>query len=174
MADDADQRAAFAAFVRAHGRSLYGTALLLTGRANDAEDLVQDTLAHLYPKWERVCAAEAPVAYVRRTLANRFVSTRRRPGATDLAIWDLPDGPAPGDVAEVVADRGMLCHLLGDLPERQRAALVMRYFHDLPDEEIAAALDCRAVTVRSLVSRGIATMRRSCELQGTGMRGEQR
>lgn len=49
--------------------------------------------------------------------------------------------------------------MLGSLPDRQRAALVMRYFHDQPDAQIAAAIGCRSATVRSLISRGIATMR---------------
>lgn len=164
--------AGFAGFVRAHSRSLYGTALLLTGSPVDAEELVQDTLAHLYPKWERVASAEAPVAYVRRALANRFVSSRRR--APSFALYELPDQPAPGDLAEQVADHGMLWQLLNALPPRQRAALVLRYFHDLPDADIAAALGCREVTVRSLVSRGLASMRESSVARpSAGMRGEQ-
>jgi RNA polymerase sigma-70 factor (sigma-E family) len=151
--------AAFAAFVRAHSRSLFGTAYLLTRTGSDAEELLQDTLAALYPKWDRVIAADSPVAYVRRALTNRFVSATRRASYRDLAEWEVPDTAAPGDVADAIADRRWLWQLLGGLPERQRAALVLRYFHDLSDEEIAAHLDCRVGTVRSLISRGIAAMR---------------
>ncbi|MGN6607818.1 MAG: SigE family RNA polymerase sigma factor [Jatrophihabitans sp.] len=149
----------FAAFVRAHSRSLFGTAYLLTGSGHAAEELLQDTLAALYPKWTKVQAAEQPLAYVRRALSNRFVSTTRRPAARDVAVWQLPDAAAPGDLAESVAERRWLWQALAGLPERQRAALVLRYFHDLPDDEIAASLDCRVGTVRSLISRGLASIR---------------
>jgi RNA polymerase sigma-70 factor (sigma-E family) len=149
----------FAAFVRAHSRSLYGTAYLLTGSPHAAEELVQDTLAALYPKWERVAAADSPLAYVRRSLSNRFVSGSRRASARDLGMWELPDAAAPGDLAHAITERRWLWHVLGTLPERQRAALVLRYFHDLPDDEIAAHLDCRVGTVRSLISRGLSSLR---------------
>jgi RNA polymerase sigma-70 factor (sigma-E family) len=163
------EAADFTTFVRTHSRSLYGTAYLLTGNPDAAEDLLQDTLAALFPKWTRVAEAERSVAYVRRALANRFISARRRPSARELAVWELPDGPADLDVAVVVADRRLLWQLLLTLPERQRAALVLRYFHDLPDAEIAPALGCREVTVRSLISRGLATLRtRAIETERRG------
>ncbi len=164
------EAADFTAFVRAHSRSLYGTAYLLTGNPDAAEDLLPDTLAALFPKWTRVAAAEQSVAYVRRALANRSISASRRRSGRDLAVWEaLPDGPADLDVAVVVADRRLLWQLLLTLPERQRAALVLRYFHDLPDAEIAPALGCREVTVRSLISRGLATLRtRATETERRG------
>jgi RNA polymerase sigma-70 factor (sigma-E family) len=149
----------FADFVAAHSRSLYGTAYLLTGDVDAAEDLLQETLTRLYPKWAQVERADAPVAYVRRALANRFVSSTRTRAGHDLAMWDLPDMAADVDIAARVSDQRLLWQLLRALPERQRAALVLRYFHDLPDAEIANALGCREVTVRSLVSRGVAAMR---------------
>ena len=149
----------FAAFVGAHSRSLFGTAYLLTGNRDHAEELLQDTLARLYPKWDAVARAESPVAYVRRSLANRFVSGTRSPAQRLRASSEVPDGAADIDVADLVADRRLLWQLLGDLPERQRAALVLRYFHDLPDSDIAQALNCRESTVRSLASRGVAAMR---------------
>ena len=153
---DAD---AFAAFVGSSARSLFGTAYLLTGDGNLAEELVQDTLARLYPRWSRIAALEAPLAYARRALANRFVSQQRRPMSRELVVADVPEPADRRDLADAVTDRGMLSQLLRTLPERQRAALVLRYFHDLPDEQIAAALGCRPATVCSLLSRGLATMR---------------
>jgi RNA polymerase sigma-70 factor (sigma-E family) len=162
---------AFAAFVRQHGRSLFGTAYLLTGDGGRAEDLVQDTLARLYPRWERVSAAQAPLAYVRRAVVNRFVSGQRRPSAREVALAELPERAAPGDLADGVTDRGMLAQLLRTLPERQRAALVLRYFHDLPDNDIAAALGCRAGTVRSLLSRGLEALRVKAMDAGETLKG---
>jgi len=166
MADDVG----FAAFVRANSSSLFGTAFLLTGSADRAEELLQDTLASLYPRWDRVQAAEAPVAYVRRCVANRFVSSRRSRAARDVSLHDLPERPDAASLADQVVDRGLLWQLLGALPDRQRAALVMRYFHDQPDDEIAEAIGCRTATVRSLISRGIATMRAEAALGDPGAR----
>ncbi len=154
----------FAAFVRANSGSLFGTAYLLTGSADRAEELLQDTLARLYPKWEQVQAAEAPLAYVRRCVANGFVSSRRSRSARDISLHDLPEVADTASLADRVADRGLLWQLLGRLPDRQRAALVMRYFHDQPDAEIAEAIGCRRATVRSLISRGIAAMRAQATL----------
>lgn len=160
----------FAAFVREHSRSLFGTAYLLTGSGHAAEELLQDTLAGLYPKWDRVVAADSALAYVRRALSNRFVSGTRRPSAHDVATWDLPDGPAPHDLAEAVTERRWLWHVLGTLPQRQRAALVLRYFHDLSDDDIAAHLDCRVGTVRSLISRGLSGLRADAAYASGGAR----
>jgi RNA polymerase sigma-70 factor (sigma-E family) len=150
---------AFAAFVRLHGRSLFGTAYLLTGDGGRAEDLVQDTLSRLYPRWDRVSAADAPLAYVRRSLVNRFLNLKRRPSTREVFMADLPDVAGPGDLADRVTDRGVLSQLMRTLPQRQQAALVLRYFHDLADDDIAAALGCRTGTVRSLLSRGVEALR---------------
>jgi RNA polymerase sigma-70 factor (sigma-E family) len=152
---------AFADFVRSHGRSLFGTAYLLTGSSDVAEELVQDTLAGLFPKWAQVSAAVSPVAYARRALVNRFLSSRRSPEARTVALWQLPDYADTHDLADGVVDRHLIWQLLGRLPARQRAAIVLRYFHDQDDDTIARSLGCRAVTVRSLISRGIAAMRQN-------------
>jgi RNA polymerase sigma-70 factor (sigma-E family) len=160
----------FAAFVRAHTRSLFTTAYLLTGDTGHAEELLQDTLVRLYPKWHRVTAAGSPVAYVRRSVVNGFISGRRRSdrvvaidglaGSPELSREGRID-PAYGVdvVADAVTDRQLLVHLMRELPARQQAALVLRYFDDLADAEIAEILGCRPATVRSLISRGLTAMR---------------
>lgn len=149
----------FTVFVRVHTSALLRTAYLLTGNALSAEELVQDTLVRLYPKWERVAAADVPIAYVRRSLANNFVDDRRRPSSRDLVLDVLPERPDERDAAGQLADRDEAWTLLTTLPERQRAALVLRFFHDWTDDEIAEALQCRVGTVRSLVSRGLSALR---------------
>ena len=148
-------------FVRLHAEVLFTTAYMLTGNATEAEELLQDTLVRLYPKWSRVMAADLPLAYVRRSLANAFVSARRRPASRELSLSGLPDRSRGPDLAEGVADRDELWQLLATLPARQRAALVLRFLYDLPDGDIAAALGCRTATVRSLTSRGAAALRAS-------------
>jgi RNA polymerase sigma-70 factor (sigma-E family) len=152
----------FEQFVRRHSPALFHTALLLCGNRHDAEELVQDTLARLLPKWDRVRQADSELAYVRRSLTNRFISARRAPAVRDASLWELPDGWDGRDLSESVAVSRTIWQLLGALPNRQRAALVMRHFHDLPDAEIAAALGCRVATVRSLTSRGLAALRAAC------------
>ena len=149
----------FAGFVRVNTPALLRTAYLLTGNAVAAEELVQDTLVHLYSRWERVEAADVPLAYVRRSLANSFVTQKRRPSSREHAVAELPDRADGRDAFARVSDRDELWGLLSTLPERQRAALVLRYFHDQSDAEIAESLDCRLGTVRSLISRGLATLR---------------
>lgn len=149
----------FAPFVRANTATLLRTAYLLTGNALAAEELLQDTLVRLYPKWHLVAAAEMPVAYVRRSLANAFVNERRRPASREIALDLVPERRDPRDAGAQLVDRDELWGLLRTLPDRQRAALVMRYFEDQPDDEIADALGCRAGTVRSLISRGLTSLR---------------
>ena len=149
----------FVEFVRTNYSAMFRTALLLTGGVASAEDLVQDTLTKLYQSWWRVEAADSPMAYVRSSMTNRFLTSRRRSAATELLMDSLPDGPTGRDAGEIVADRGFAMALLSRLSPRQRAAVVMRYFHDLDDAEIAAALGSRQATARSLISRGLAAMR---------------
>ncbi|MGH8962557.1 MAG: SigE family RNA polymerase sigma factor [Jatrophihabitantaceae bacterium] len=149
----------FTSFVRANTSALLRTAYLLTGSASGAEELVQDTLVRLYPNWAKVQAADVPIAYVRRSVANAFVNQRRRASSRELAFEFLPEHDDPYDASAQLADRSELSQLLRELPDRQRAALVLRFFHDLPDGEIAEALQCRIGTVRSLISRGLTTMR---------------
>jgi RNA polymerase sigma-70 factor (sigma-E family) len=151
--------ASFVEFVRANHLHLFRTALLLTGDAASAEDLVQDTLAKLYPRWWRVAAAGVPLAYVRVSLTNMFISGRRRRSTTEVPSDGLPDAPSIRDTSDIVTDRGYAMQLLNHLGHRQRAAVILSYFHDLDDKQIAEALGCRRGTVRSLISRGIAAMR---------------
>jgi RNA polymerase sigma-70 factor (sigma-E family) len=149
----------FAGFVREHTPALLRTAYLITGNAQTAEELVQDTLVRLYPKWDRVEAADLPLAYVRRSLANGYVNHRRRASRREFAYDDVPERIDPYDAVSQLADRDEIWAGLRDLPDRQRAALVLRFFEDLTDEESGAALGCRVGTVRSLISRGLTTLR---------------
>lgn len=151
---------AFADFVRRHTATLLRTSYLLTGSAAAAEELVQDTLVRLYPKWATVAAAEVPVAYVRRAIVNGFLNERRRPRSRrEVPVDDVPDVGTGFDLAAEVAERDLIWQLLASLGQRQRAVLVLRYFHDLDDGAIADALGCRPGTVRSLISRALAGLR---------------
>ena len=151
--------ASFAQFVREHTPALLRTAYLLTGDRSGAEELVQDTLVQLYPKWERVEVADVPLAYVRRCLTNRYINHRRRAARREYAYEDVPERMDDRDLFGQLADRDQIWTGLRDLPDRQRTALVLRFFEDLSDVDTATALGCRVGTVRSLISRGLAGLR---------------
>jgi len=161
-----DNDVLFAQFVREQTATLLRSAYLLTGSSPAAEDLVQETLLRLFPKWDRVMAADVPMAYVRRSLVNGFLNQRRRPQSREIVVDEVPERLDPGvgrDIGVDVSNRDLVWRLLATLPDRQRAALVMRYFEDLADPEIGESLGCRLGTVRSLISRGLATLREKTE-----------
>ncbi len=151
--------ALFAQFVREQTATLLRSAYLLTGNASSAEDLVQETFLRLYPKWQRVMAADVPIAYVRRTLVNGFINQRRRASSREIVVEEIPEYVDGRDIGLEITNRDLIWRLLGRLSDRQRAALVLRFFHDLNDDEIADQLNCRLGTVRSLISRGLAALR---------------
>nr|WP_311766697.1 SigE family RNA polymerase sigma factor [Streptomyces rhizosphaericus] len=150
----------FDAFVAARSAALFRGAIVLTGSRDAAEDLVQETLERACRKWRTVSAKDAPDAYVRRIMVNLANDRRRR--FRRLVTTPHPDGgdlPASGDEYGQVDSRDQLVRALQRLPMRMRTVVVLRYFHDLSDGEIAADLDISPSTVRSQLARGIAKLR---------------
>jgi RNA polymerase sigma-70 factor (sigma-E family) len=148
----------FREFVEARSLALLRTAYVLTGDQHLAEDLVQTALAKLASRWHKV---DEPEAYVRRTLYHDQVSWwRRRARAREELTPGAPDRPAGGsDPVDLVDSRIDIWHALGRLGARQRAVLVLRYFEDLPEREVADILGCSVGTVRSQASRALARLR---------------
>ena len=136
-------------------------AVMLTGEPHTAQDLVQETMVRVQLNWRRVVRTEAPERYVRRMLVNQFIDWQR--GSWLRRVLLRADPPEQvdlrGDHAEESAERDQVWSWLERLPRRQRAALVLRYYEDLPDAEIAEVLGCAVGTVRSLISRALATLR---------------
>jgi len=153
----------FTVFVRAHSTTLLRSAFLLTGELPAAEDLVQDTFLRLLPRWSKVMAADVPLAYVRRSMTNNFLNGRRRRAGHEMLFADPPERGYDSDQAGLLSDREMVRGLLASLPPKQRAVLVLRFYDDLSDAQIAADLGCRQGTVRSIVSRSLATLRAETE-----------
>jgi RNA polymerase sigma-70 factor (sigma-E family) len=150
----------FAEYVAARGHALVRFANLLTGDAHLAEDLVQDALARLYLRWSRIGRSDHLDLYVRKVVVNAYRSWWRRPTNQERPAAD------PGlDRAEPVrhdteaAERDAMWRLIQDLPRRQRAVIVLRYYEDLDDASIAEILDCSAVTVRTHAMRALHTLR---------------
>lgn len=145
---------AFTDFVHAQWPSLYRTAYLLLGEHGLAEDLVQTALAKTYASWGRVRDREAAPAYARAVLVNTARSWFRKRGwRRELATDWLPESAAPhrhltGHDDEHPA-RSELMHALTDLPPRQRAVVVLRFYEDLSVAQTAELLDCSPGTVKS-------------------------
>lgn len=155
----------FEEFVQARSGSLLRTALLLTGQNRaEAEDLLQLALERAYRRWPRVAGTGEPERYVRRILANASADRWRRIGRRpEQPLPAAAAGPAVPDRSAELADRDYLLRALAALPPRQRAVLVLRYFDDLPDAEIATALGCTIGTVKSHAARALARLRAAAE-----------
>lgn len=158
----------FAAFARLNYLKLVRRGFLLTGDSGHAEDLAQDALAALLIAWRRGGVAD-PERYVTRALTNRAVSRWRRKSNRELVTCVVPDIADPAG-AGTTDDRDLLRRSLARLPVRQRAVLVLRYFDDLPDAEIARQLGIAEGTVRSQAARAVDSLRRDGALRG-GMEG---
>jgi RNA polymerase sigma-70 factor (sigma-E family) len=157
----------FAEFVGARWASLYRLAYLLAASPTGAEDLLQTTLEKAYVNWARIGRMEYAEAYVRRMLANTMFSSRRRAWMREQPREQLPETAA--DSAEMpVLDRSLLWPLVCALPARQRAVIVLRYYEDLSEAEIADALGCAPGTVKSQSSAAIGALRRALAAAGIG------
>jgi RNA polymerase sigma-70 factor (sigma-E family) len=136
-------------------------ATMLTGDPHTAQDLVQDTMVRVQLNWRRVARSDSPDGYVRRMLTNQFIDLRRGSWLKRVLLRAEPEPvrAVPTDHADETAERDRVWSMLAGLPRQQRAALVLRYYEDLPDAEIAEALGCAVGTVRSSISRALATLR---------------
>jgi RNA polymerase sigma-70 factor (sigma-E family) len=151
--------ASFEDRVASSGGALLRLATMLAGEPYLAEDLVQATLVKAFRQWRRVSAATRPEAYLKAMVVNEYLSWRRRRLSTELPAAVLDDRPTAEDVGGAHAARTVCWQLLGRLPRQQRAVLVLRYYEDLPDEEIARVLGCGVSTVRSNATRALARLR---------------
>jgi RNA polymerase sigma-70 factor (sigma-E family) len=136
-------------------------AAVLTGDRYLAEEVVQDVLLKAHRRWASIGELDQPEAYVRRMVVNEYISWRRKwsrivPSPDIAERADLPHAP---DHAEHVANRSDVADRLRLLAPRQRAVIVLRYYQDLPDADIAETLGCSVSAVRSYASRALATMR---------------
>jgi len=146
------------AFVRASYGRLLRTAYLLCGDRGKAEDLVQTTLAKTVVAWSRLQRSEGVDHYVQRVLVNTFVSSRRLRSWWEQPLGRLVESRAR-DEYTMVEQRDWLRRALDDLPARQRAAVVLRFYEDLSEQDAARVLGCSVGTVKSLSSRGLRTLR---------------
>lgn len=139
-----------------HGDRLTRLAFLLTGNRADAEDAVQDAVISVAGQWRRI-AKSSPVGYLRTAVTRRAIDIVRR--RRSLPLDELLDlGTADTGYLRLEADLEFV-RLLQELPEKQRAVLVLRYHQQLDDRDIGRVLGCTAATVRSQASRALAKLR---------------
>ncbi len=151
----------FDKFVVDHVDDLLRTAYLIVWDQAEAEDLVQECLLKVARRWPRVRRMEQPRAYARRILVNLAVDgargRARRRG--ELESGAAAASPIAVDPLPAFDTRAELLQALGQLPARQRAVLVLRYFNDLTEAQVAEVLGCPPGTVKSSASRGLARLR---------------
>ena len=133
--------------------------LMLTGSVHSAEDLVQTIFARAHRRWERISALDHPEAYLRTMVVNEFLGWRRLLKSREVPLAEPIEQPSGEDIGARQAQRDAAWRLLADLPRRQRAVLVLRYYEDLSDAQIAEVLGITPATVRSNAARGLATLR---------------
>jgi RNA polymerase sigma-70 factor (sigma-E family) len=162
-----------AGFVHSRGRSLIRFAHAVCGDRALAEDLVQEAMAKLVRRFGERIDVEHPEAYVRRVIVREFLQWRRRRTVSEVPglLSDTPDvagGPEPDQ-------REVMWRFLAGLPRRQRAVLVLGYYEDLSDAEIADLMGCSASTVRSQRARALAKLKADPDLakvaSATGVEG---
>jgi RNA polymerase sigma-70 factor (sigma-E family) len=154
----------FGDYVAARSGSLLRTAFLLTGNRADAEDLVQAALAQTYLAWDRIEDRGALDGYVRRAMVNTHISWWRRRKVEEYPTDTIPD-QAVADNTVASEQYETLRRAIDRLPQRMRTAVVLRYFEDMTEAEIAGVLGVSLGTVKSTVSRAVAKLRVDAELQ---------
>ena len=154
----------FAEFVAARWNALYRLAYLLSASPNAAEDLLQTSLEKAYVRWARIVGMDHPEAYVRQIIATTYVSGRRRAWVREEPRDRLPE--TSGSVEGELIDRALLWPLVCALPARQRAVIVLRYYEDLSEAEIATTLGCARGTVKSQASAAMRSLRRALAAAG--------
>jgi RNA polymerase sigma-70 factor (sigma-E family) len=155
-------RPSFDEYVAARSPALLRLAALIVGDSGVAEDLVQETLIRVYPRWKRI-DSEDPDRYVRRALARNAVSLwrRRRHVGREVSCPNVPETP----VAEWddVDPSGVVWETVRRLPRRQRAVVVLAFYADMSEAQIAAELGCAVGTVKSQKSRALRQVKARLE-----------
>jgi RNA polymerase sigma-70 factor (sigma-E family) len=162
-------------FVTHHANSLCRTAYLLCGDWRRAEDATQEALIRMYRVWGRIQRKGVVAAYARKVVVSTTLDALRRKSSQEVVAGaEYFANEAVGDAVHLVENRMVITEALAELPPRQRACVVLRYFDELSVEETAIALDCRPGTVKSQTMRALEKLRAHpslaelSELIGTG------
>jgi len=148
-----------AALYRAHIPSAVRLAFLLTGDPLLGEDLAQEAFVRVIGRLGHLRDEQAFEAYLRRSVVNLCLSYFRRQRVERTTMERLHSWPLAGSIEYDVAGEEALRQAVFALPPQQRAAIVLRFYEDLPESRVAEILRCRTGTVRSRVTRGMQTLR---------------
>lgn len=140
-------------------------AFLITGDRHAAEDITQDAFVRLFGRFQDLRSPEAFEVYLRRTIVNLSRDRFRRLRLERDHSVQLDSSVGQADAAARLEDRELIRHTLRGLPHRQRAALVLRFYMDLSEEQTAEVLQCSVAAVKSLATRATTSLRKQ-------MRGE--
>src|ERR1700748_2291094 len=159
----AGDHVAFGEYVRSRSQALLRAAQAMTGNRTDAEDLLQATLVKAYQSWDRIDDQAALDTYVRRVMVNTHISGWRRRRIDEYPTDELPDSPAADQTYETELHE-LVQRAVDRLPRRMRAAVMLRFYADMSEPEVAAALGVSVGTVKSTVARAVAKLRKDAEL----------
>jgi RNA polymerase sigma-70 factor, ECF subfamily len=158
----------FRNFVIERGDALLRTSYLLCGDRGLAEDLLQTALWNTCRAWPRIRDQRRLEQYVRRSLLNGWLGWQRRSSSHEVTRHDVtgevPSRPVP-DHAEAVAEREQLVRALAVLPVRQRAVVVLRFYEDMTEGQVARVLHCSVGTVKHQAADALAALGRNQALR---------
>lgn len=154
----ANREREFREFFDAEFRPLRRIAYLLTGDWAEAEDLAQEAMVRTYRAWGRIADSTKPAAYARAVLVNRHRSLLRR-ARVEAKHWVARQPDAPPEVEGPQEDALVVWQALAALPSKEREVLVLRYYEDMPQHEIAQALGIPVGTVKSITHRAVGRLR---------------
>lgn len=143
-------------------------ASVLTCDTDLAQDVVQESLLRAQQRWRRIGPMAAPTAYVKRMILNEYLSLRRRRAVHEAAVRATAREELIDDPSGSYNEREALLARIAVLPPKQRASVVLRYYEDRTDGEIAELLGCGASTVRSHLARALAALRTDHVTTSTG------
>ena len=147
-----------------HYRALVRLAALLVRDTPTAEEVVQDSFVAMHDGWQRLRDTEKALAYLRQAVVNRSRSVLRHRTVVDKNLQKAPpDMPSAEHGALVLLERSAVVAALRGLPDRQREAIVLRYYADLSEAEIATAMGISRGAVKSHTARGMTALRTTLE-----------
>lgn len=150
----------FAEFFRRAWPTLFRMIYAVAGDVGSAEDALQSAFAKAYASWRKVSSADDSEAYVRRMAINELLGVRRRSWwKSERSVAETPPSEDAHSHESALVERDELWRIVLSLPVRQRAVIVLRYYEDLSEKEIAAALGCSRGTVKSQASAALTTLR---------------
>jgi len=159
----AGDHVAFGEYVRSRSHTLLRAAQAMTGNRADAEDLLQATLVKAYQSWDRIDDPAALDNYVRRVMVNTHISGWRRRRVDEYPTDEIPDSVAEDSTGDTDL-RDVMQRAIDRLPRQMRAAVVLRFYDDMTEPEVAEALGVSVGTVKSTVARAVAKLRNDAEL----------